>query len=121
MLAQERRRSELADMVAYIGLDWGDERHSVHLVVRHRDKLRAWLPDTVEARKLQLLCEQRRKLLNQRVALTNRLTSLLKQYFPQALEWVGDLASRQSCDFLAQWPTLAAVQQARPSAIRKFY
>jgi len=98
-----------------------DSQLLLDLVVRHRDKLRPWRPDTVEARTLQLLCEQRRKLVNQRVALTNRLTSLLKQYFPQAREWVGDLASRQSCDFLAQWPNLAAVQQARPSAIRKFY
>src|SRR5262249_39267172 len=59
------------------------------LVVRHREQLRAWVPDTVESRTLEALCEQRRKLVNHRVALTNRLTSLLKQYFPQALEWVG--------------------------------
>src|SRR3989442_339384 len=133
----ERRRNRLDTIVAYIGLDWADERHSVHLqtaagmiehfellldlVVRHRDKLRAWVPDTVESRKLEALCEQRRKLVNQRVALTNRLTSLLKQYFPQALEWVGDLPSVQACDFLTQWPTLAAVQRARPSTIRQFY
>jgi transposase len=91
------------------------------LVVRHRDQLRAWVPDTVESRTLQALCEQRRKLVNQRVALTNRLTSLLKQYFPQALDWVGDLASVQACDFLTQWPTLAAVQRARPTTIRQFY
>ena len=98
-----------------------DSHLLLDLVVRHRDRLRAWIPDTVEARTLQLLCEQRRKLVNHRVALTNRLTSLLKQYFPQALEWVGDLASRQGCDFLGQWPNLAVLQAARPSAIRKFY
>ena len=91
------------------------------LVVRHRDQLRAWVPDTVGSRTLQALCEQRRKLVNQRVAMTNRLTSLLKQYFPQALEWVGDLPSRQACDFLTQWPTLSGVQRARPSTIRQFY
>jgi transposase len=101
--------------------DPADSQLLLDLVVRHRDKLRAWLPDTPEARKLQLLCEQRRKLVNQRVALGNRITSLLKQYFPQALEWVGDVASLQACDFLAQWPTLDGVQAARPSAIRKFY
>jgi hypothetical protein len=27
----------------------------------------------------------------------------------------------QACDFLTQWPTLAAVQRARPSTIRQFY
>ena len=98
-----------------------DSELLLDLVVRHRDRLRAWVPDTVESRTLQALCEQRRKLVNQRVALTNRLTSLLKQYFPQALEWVGDLASVQACDFLTQWPTLAAVQAARRSTVRRFY
>lgn len=91
------------------------------LVVRHRDQLRAWVPDTVESRRLQALCEQRRKLVNQRVALTNRLTSLLKQYFPQALAWVGELASAQGCDFLTRWSTLAALQRARPATLRQFY
>lgn len=90
-------------------------------VVRHRDQLRAWVPDTVEQRTLQALCEQRRKLVHQRVALTNRLTRLLKQYFPQALEWVGDLPSIQACDFLTTWPTLATVQRARPRTIPPFY
>lgn len=91
------------------------------LLRTHRDRLRAWVPDTVQARKLRLLCEQRRKLVQHRVALTNRLTSLLKQYFPQALEWVGDLASRQACDFVKKWPTLAAIQRARPATVQRFY
>ena len=98
-----------------------DSELLLDLVVRHRDQLRAWVPDTVETRLLQGLCEQRRKLVNQRVALTNRLTSLLKQYFPHALEWIGDVASGQACDFLTRWPTLAAVQRARPSTLRQFY
>ena len=91
------------------------------LIVRHRTQLRAWVPDTVESRLLLALCEQRRKLVNQRVALTNRLTSLLKQYFPQALDWVGDVNSIQGCHFLVRWPTLAAVQRARPNTVRQFY
>jgi transposase len=91
------------------------------LLRKHRDQLRAWRPDTVEARTLQALCEQRRKLVNQRVAVTNRMTSLLKQYFPQALDWVGAVATRQGCDFLMKWPELASVQRARPQALRTFY
>ena len=91
------------------------------LLCKHRDRLRAWRPDTVTVRTLQLLCEHRRKLVNLRGGLTNRLTSLLKQYFPQALDWVGALDSRQACDFLRKWPTLAAVQRARPTTVRRFY
>jgi transposase len=101
--------------------DPADSELLLDLVVRHRDRLRAWVPDTVEARTLQLLCEQRRKLVNQRVALTNRITSLLKQYFPQALDWLGDLPSKQGCDFLITWPTLAAVQRVRTATLRTFY
>jgi transposase len=91
------------------------------LLRKHRGQLRAWQPDTVEARTLHLLCEQRRKLVNQRVALSNRITSLLKQYFPHALDWVGDVASVQGCAFLMKWPDLAAVQRARPHTLRTFY
>jgi transposase len=87
----------------------------------HRHRLRAWLPDTVQTRRLQMLAEYRRKLVNNRIRHTNRMTSFLKMYFPQALDWVGDLATRQACDFLEKWPTLNAVQSTRPSQLRNFY
>lgn len=87
----------------------------------HRSRLRAWLPDTVETRRLQLLAEYRRKLVNNRIRHTNRTTSLLKMYFPQALDWAGELGTVQSCDFLENWPALGAIQHARPSQLRNFY
>jgi len=98
-----------------------DSELLLDLVMHHHDKLRAWIPDTAEARKLQLLCEQRRKIVNHRVALTNRITSILKQYFPQAFAWIGEVASLQACDFLENWPSLSAIQRARQHTIRKFY
>src|SRR5437870_7002861 len=88
---------------------------------KHSDKLRSWIPDSEPTRKLQALCEQRRKLVNRRVALTNRITSLLKQYFPQALGWIGDVGSIQACDFLESWSTLDAVQRVGPDKLRAFY
>jgi len=88
---------------------------------KHSDRLRPWIPDSEPTRKLQALCEQRRKLVNRRVALTNRITSLLKQYFPQALDWIGEVASVQACDFLESWSTLAAVQLVAPDQLRVFY
>ena len=39
---------------------------------------------------------------------------MLKQYFPQALDWVGKLDSRQACDFLEKWPTLAPSNAPAP-------
>jgi len=87
----------------------------------HRSRLRAWLPDTVETRRLQLLSEYRRKLIDQRIRHTNRMTSLLKMYFPQALDWAGELGTIQSCDFLEKWPSLSHLQRVRPAQLRKFY
>jgi Transposase len=63
----------------------------LNLVRSHHDHFRAWLPDDPLTRELRLLVEDRRKLVGDRIRLTNRLTDLLKQYFPQALEWAGPL------------------------------
>ena len=101
--------------------DPSDSQLLLDLVLNHHERLHAWIPDSTEARKLQLLCEQRRKMVNHRVTLTNRITSLLKQYFPQALDWVGDVACIQACDFLSNWSTLTAVQRARKDTLREFY
>lgn len=93
----------------------------MEMVSKHPERFRAWVPEDPDTRSLQLLVEARRKLVNQLTMCTNQLTSCLKSYFPQALEWAGELDSRQACDFLEHWPTLEALQQARPSRLRKFY
>ncbi len=92
------------------------------LLVKHRDHLRPWQPDTVATRQLALLSEQRRHFVDQRTALTNELLSHLKAIFPQAPELVGaDLASPLATDFLRKWPTLQTVQSVKPAVMRKFY
>ena len=66
-------------------------------MVRHRPQcFRAWKPDDADTRSLKLLTENRRQLVNQKTAFTNQLTSLLKSYYPQALELAGDLGSLQA-------------------------
>jgi len=90
-------------------------------VTLHRDKLRAWLPDDELTRTITLLVEYRRQLVATQTSLSNRLTSLLKLYYPQALAWAGELTTVQACDFLQRWPTLAQVQQAPPAKLRQFY
>jgi transposase len=91
------------------------------MVRKHPDRFRAWVAEDADTRSLQLLVEGRRNLVNQTTRLTNRLTSHLKNYYPQALEWAGELNTRQACDFLKRWPTLEALQQTRPATLRKFY
>src|SRR6185503_7469953 len=92
------------------------------LVVKHRERLRRWQPDTEQTRHLDLLNEQRRHFVNHRTGLTNQLLSHLKAVFPQPLELVGEnLASPLCTHFLAKWPTLEAVQKAQPATVRRFY
>ena len=87
----------------------------------HADRLHPGQPDDAATRQLQLLVEHRRTLVDDRTRLTNRLTDLLKGSFPQALEWAGELGTGRACEFLARWPSLESVQQARRSQVRHFY
>ena len=93
----------------------------MEMVRNSPERFRVWKPDDADTRSLQLLTQNRRQLVNQKTALTNQLTSLLKTYYPQALELAGVLDSLQACDFLTQWPTLEALQQARAGQIRQLY
>lgn len=93
----------------------------MNFVRLHADRIKPWVPDTPESRALLRLVEFRRKTIGQRTALTNALTQCLKEYFPQALEWAGDLDTVMACDFLSKWPTLEKLQKTKPEKIRKFY
>ena len=101
--------------------DPSDAALLMDLIFRHGDRYRPWLPDTPQTRTIQLLSEYRRKVIDDKTALTNRLEALLKGYFPQALEWAGALDTVQACDFLTMWPSLQSIQKAKPASLRKFY
>ena len=91
------------------------------MVRQNRDRFRAWVPGDEQTRSLQLLTLARRKFVDDMTSLTNQITSVLKTYYPQALEWAGDLSGTQACAFLTKWPTLAALQKTRAFRIREFY
>jgi transposase len=93
----------------------------LEILMTHRQHLRVWVPDDELTRSIQLLTEDRRHLVDERTALTNQLTAALKMYFPQALDWFGDLQTARACAFLQRWPSLQQLKQASSSALRKFY
>lgn len=93
----------------------------LEILMRHRERLHVWTPDDELTRTIQLLTEDRRGLVDERTALTNQLTAALKSYFPQALEWIGDLHTQRACAFLQRWPSLQQFKQATSSSVRKFY
>ena len=102
--------------------DGPDARLLLTLVSKHREVLRPWHPDDAATRTLRALAERRRSAVALRTQLTLQLQAALKEYFPQALDWAGtDLTLPMALAFLARWPTLAAVQRARPATLRAFY
>lgn len=88
----------------------------------HRAKLRPLVGEDVATRKLAGLAEARRRAVDHRTQLGNELRSALKGYFPLALELVGEqLHSPLALAFLRRWPTLLALQAARPASVKTFY
>jgi transposase len=98
-----------------------DADYMAEIVSAHRDRLRPWRPDDEQTRRLQYLVEHRRKLVGERTRLSNRLTALLKDYFPQVLQWFPDVRTTLVCDFLTRWPTLWAVKRARRKTLQEFF
>jgi len=102
--------------------DTKDADYLADLLLHHHAKLPAWAPEDAPTRALQQLVFHRRAVVDERTALTNRLIALLKQYFPQALNLCGeDLWRPLATHFLLKWPSLQAVQKAKPAALKTFY
>lgn len=90
-------------------------------VEKHGETLQPIAPTDPLTRELLVLVEWRRKFVEQRVALCQQLRDTLKQYFPQALAWFGELGAPMSLAFLEQWPTLEQLRRSRSCRIRRFY
>lgn len=101
--------------------DTPDARLLLELVRDHTAKLRPLEPQDELTRTLQGLVQARRDLVNRRTQVLNQLTSLLKTYYPQALQLVGQLNTELAADFLTRWPDLVTLKAAKPGVIKRFY
>jgi transposase len=98
-----------------------DAELQVELLLKHRDKLTPLTPQSPTMRALAQLVEHRRRLVGDKVRCTNRLTSVLKNYFPHVLQWFQEKDTGIFCDFLSRWPTLKAAQLARRTTLEHFF
>ena len=101
--------------------DPGDAQLLLEFLRKHRERFRPWVADDAPTREIALLVQHRRKLVDDRTALSNRLQALLKGYFPQALEWLGDLTAPLAWDFVSQFPSLEDAQKASRLKVLKVY
>jgi transposase len=98
-----------------------DAELQLELLLTHRDKLQPLNPQSLTMRALEQLVAHRRRVVGDKVRMTNRLTSTLKNYFPQVLQWFQDKDTLMFCDFLSRWPTLKAAQLARRTTLEAFF
>ena len=101
--------------------DPNDTASLLDLLLRHRDRLRQLRPDTVETRLLQFLVEERRRAVDEKTRLGNRLRECLKRYFPHISGWFEDVTIPLVGDLLERWPNLEALQRARPRTVLQFF
>ncbi|MDA9981966.1 IS110 family transposase [Gammaproteobacteria bacterium] len=98
-----------------------DAELALDLILRHPNRFKPLNPQSVEMRTLASLVEQRRRLVNDRVRLTNRLRNALKQYYPQALQWFDRIDTPLFCDFIERWSTLVEAKRARRTTLESFF
>ena len=94
----------------------------LELVRDLRYKLRPLQMPEAATRQLAALVELRRDLVDRRTQGLLQLMALLKSYYPQALELVGqDLTTGLALAFLRRWPDPLALKAARPATLKSFY
>ena len=93
----------------------------LEMLQKHRDRLRRWQPSDASTRLIGQLAEDRRTLVDQQTRLKNALKSRLKQYFPLALDVLGELDCELAVQFLLRWSCLEQLQAENADQVAEFY
>jgi len=88
---------------------------------RHRERLPPLVLQSADMRMLQNLTQARNDLRGDITQTTNRITSALKAYFPQALQLFNKKDTVVFCHFIQQWPTANKARMARRSSLNRFF
>ena len=91
------------------------------LLLNHRERLQAWLPDDPATREIRQLTESRRNLVSMRIRITNQLTANLPGYYTQAPDCFESIDTILACDFLQKWDCLDKVKSVRQATLINFF
>jgi transposase len=99
-----------------------DCKLTCQLVKAHRSLLSEFVTEDPVTRELVYLVGYRRDLVDQRSALANQLKSVLKLFYPLALDLLqDDTTTALAADFVLKFPTLRSMQQTAQHEVRKFF
>jgi len=98
-----------------------DAEIALDLLLNYPEKFKPLERQSDAIRKLEVLVEKRRDLVDDKRRFVNQLISALKHYYPQPLDWFSHRNSELFCDFIVRWPTLQQFKRVREQTIRKFF
>jgi len=98
-----------------------DAEIALDLLLNYPQKFKPLERQGAAIRKLEVLVEKRRSLVDDKRRFVNQLISALKHYYPQPLDWFSHRNTELFCDFIIRWPTLQCFKRAREQTIRKFF
>ena len=98
-----------------------DAAFMLEILKKHSDRLECLRLDSDETRMLQILVEKRRGLVEDKKRLGNRLTSLLKEYYPLVLKLFPTMGRSILCKFIQAYPTLENIKVASEQEIIEFF
>jgi transposase len=102
--------------------DPGDAALLAEIVRTHPERFAALPPSEELLMELSALVRERRHWVNTRTKFVEQLIAVLKKYYPQALELMGEnIGSPMTLEFLQLWPDLASAKKARWSTLERFY
>lgn len=90
------------------------------VLYRDHDQLPRIAPDSEVVRALKTLLRDRESFVRDQTRLTNRLTSCLRQYYPEALDFFEDVAGKTALDFIAAFPDFAAASRLSRREVKRF-
>jgi transposase len=99
--------------------DPGDAHLIADYIREHEKALRPIRIPDEKIRELMLLLEDRDRLVNQKVRLSNQLTHTLKDYFPQALDAFGNIDNKCTLEFLQRVDTFQQVKSLSSEQIQQ--
>ncbi|MCH9675165.1 MAG: IS110 family transposase [Gammaproteobacteria bacterium] len=97
-----------------------DAELALDFLLKNPERLHPLMPQSATMRTLEQLVESRRKFVNDQTRMTNRITSALKNHYPQPLQWFPNTNTTLFCDFLSRWPDVKSLRNARRSTLERF-
>ena len=83
----------------------------------HHRGMKRLEPDDPKTREMAMLFSDEMKLIDDRSAWVKRLKAILKQYYPQALEWLDDWTKPKAWNFILAFPNPEALLKSSKKKI----